>query len=172
MVIRRIVGSITIFGLLLLIGVGTIAYYFDDIRSFVMQQIGTVTIYIADTPFSVRVADTPAERAQGLSGTAPLGPREGMLFIFPESDRYGFWMKDMNYPIDILWFDDTLQLVDVAINVRPESYPESFAPDAPARFVVELPAFTADRLQFSEGERLTLPGTIVPQDVTVNLQNN
>jgi uncharacterized protein len=85
---------------------------------------------------SVEVARTPAARARGLSGHAPLGEDEGMLFLFDEADRYGFWMKDMLFPIDIIWIRDGV--VDGAL--------PSYAPREPADTVLEVRAgFAADR---------------------------
>jgi uncharacterized membrane protein (UPF0127 family) len=157
MVVRNVLSFVLSLGLGALLLILTFGYFFDDVRNFVMRDTETNTIYINGTPFTVRIADTQPERAQGLSGTEPLGRNEGMLFIFDESDYYGFWMKDMNYPIDILWFDASRRLVHLETDVRPDSYPTSYAPDEPARYVVELAAYTADSFQFQEGALLTLP---------------
>src|SRR5882672_5260542 len=48
-------------------------------------------------------ADTDALRTLGLSGHSPLAADEGMLFIFPAPGEYGFWMKDMLFPLDLVW---------------------------------------------------------------------
>jgi len=88
--------------------------------------------------FVVEIVDTPELRAQGLSFREALSPNAGMLFVFSESDKYGFWMKDMLFPIDIIWFDDEFVVVDVKENLAPESYPEVFKPRVPARFALEI----------------------------------
>ena len=59
-------------------------------------QIGGVELF-------VEYAQTEAERARGLSGHAPLGSREGMLFMFPVASLHGFWMKDMLFDLDMIW---------------------------------------------------------------------
>ena len=41
---------------------------------------------------------------------------EGMLFVFDHSDKYSFWMKDMNFPIDIIWIGEDLQIVFIKKN--------------------------------------------------------
>src|SRR3989344_5794286 len=58
-------------------------------------QVGSVVVH-------VEVASTSAEREKGLSGHMPLGASEGMLFIFDWSNTWGFWMKDMQFAIDII----------------------------------------------------------------------
>ena len=88
----------------------------------------------------VTVADTPSTRARGLSGHDKLEPNDGMLFVFPESKLHGFWMKDMQFPIDIIWFDANHRVVDVSERADPESYPKVFIPRVPAQFVLEVPA--------------------------------
>lgn len=52
---------------------------------------------------AVTVADTPLERYRGLSGTEPLGPTEGMLFVFAEEAPRTFVMRGMTYPLDIVF---------------------------------------------------------------------
>ncbi len=53
--------------------------------------------------FEIDVAETPLTRAQGLSDRETLAKNDGMLFIFDSADYQGFWMKDMKFPIDIIW---------------------------------------------------------------------
>lgn len=97
-------------------------------------------LQFGDTRVRVILADTPAKRTRGLSGTDGLAEGEGMLFIFPEDGLYGFWMKDMRFAIDIIWLDSAWEVVDVAESVSPDSYPASFSPSKPARYVLEVPA--------------------------------
>ena len=121
-----------------------------------------VRIFIADRPISVSIADTPATRRQGLSGTEELGRYQGKLFIFDEVARHGIWMKDMNYAIDILWFDAEGVLVDIREEISPDTYPDIFRPSDPALYVVELRAGTVEDLQFVEGDRLSIPPAFLP----------
>lgn len=83
------------------------------------------------------IADTESEREQGLSGTAYLPTGIVKLFVFENAAPWAFWMKDMQYPIDIIWLDETKTVIHIAPNLTPESYPQSFAPTSPARYVIE-----------------------------------
>jgi poly-gamma-glutamate capsule biosynthesis protein CapA/YwtB (metallophosphatase superfamily) len=85
----------------------------------------------------VKQAKTDEERTKGLSGTDELPAGEGLLFAFDEPGRHGFWMKDMNYPIDILWFDSQFRLVHKELSVDPSTYPHVFYPDRNALYVLE-----------------------------------
>jgi hypothetical protein len=85
----------------------------------------------------VVIADTPEKRFQGLSNTQSLAPGLGMLFIFDQSANNGFWMKDMQYPIDIFWFDDNYQIIHTERNVSPDTFPQSFGGEGISRYVLE-----------------------------------
>jgi uncharacterized membrane protein (UPF0127 family) len=87
-----------------------------------------------------RVADTDETRQKGLSGTSGLGQNDGMLFIFQVPGRWGMWMKDMKYGIDILWMDGDKKVIYKAENVTPDTFPKVFLPDKDALYVLELPA--------------------------------
>src|SRR3990167_2025451 len=63
-----------------------------------------------------------------------------MFFVFPVSDTYGFWMRHMQFPIDMIWIDENFRIVHIEKSVTPDSFPETFTPDAPARFVLETSA--------------------------------
>lgn len=90
--------------------------------------------------FRVEIADTDFLRAKGLSGHKPLSDYEGMLFMFDRPDTYGFWMKDMTFPIDIIWIDENWKIVHIENSVSPNTYPQSFYPDFPAKYVLEVKA--------------------------------
>ncbi len=97
-------------------------------------------VQFPDATFSVAVARTPAELRRGLSGSDPLRQGQGMLFVFPQDGRYGIWMKDMSYPIDVLWLSSDRKVVHIREGFPPSSFPEVEHPGVPARYVLELPA--------------------------------
>ncbi|MCR4279228.1 MAG: DUF192 domain-containing protein [Candidatus Zambryskibacteria bacterium] len=100
------------------------------------------------------VADTPNEISLGLSGRESLEPGNGLLFIMPTSAKHGFWMKDMNFPIDIIWIDDVWVVAGVERSAQPESYPETFTPNRPVKYVLEVPAGTADEFGIDTGGKV------------------
>ncbi len=104
------------------------------------QSTRPSTILINGTPLAITRAVTVAQRQQGLSNREHLAPNHGMLFVFDTPDRHGIWMKDMRFPIDILWLDPNGTVVDLQSNVSPETYPTVFTPKMPAQYVLELPA--------------------------------
>jgi hypothetical protein len=99
---------------------------------------------IIDDKFKVvvEVASTAQAREKGLSDTDRLEPGRGMLFIFLRPDVYTFWMKDMNYPIDILWINGE-ELMDMTTEIPvpvPGEVLATYFPKYPVDKVLEVPA--------------------------------
>ena len=109
---------------------------------------------LGDEALLLEIADTDTLRTQGLSGHQPLASNEGMLFMFPTEGQYAFWMKDMNFPIDIVWLDSDYRIVDVKNYATPDSYPKMFMPSESARFVLELSAGFFENHHLKKGDRL------------------
>lgn len=100
-----------------------------------------VTVHIGDAVLTTRVAKSTAEREKGLSGTSALRQDEALLLVFETDGKWPIWMKDMNYPLDIVWLDKDKKVVYIVKNAPPESYPyEQFTPKEDARYVLELSA--------------------------------
>ena len=114
------------------------------------------SVKINDTEIKVDVAHSAEEKLQGLSGRESLLENTGMLFTFDHPGRYVFWMKDMNFPIDIIWIGADRQVVHIEHNVRPESYPENFAPTSNALYVLEVESGFSKKHNFKIGDPVFL----------------
>lgn len=91
--------------------------------------------------FDVEIADTDEEKVRGLSGRENLTNSSGMLFIFEENIVPGFWMNEMKFPIDIVWIDKNLRVVDIDKGLTPcENIVlcPSYYPAKPVRYVLEV----------------------------------
>ena len=120
-----------------------------------MSETGR-TITVGTATIAVEVADTESLREQGLSGRTSLAEGKGMLFVFDTDDTWGIWMKDMQFPLDIVWISAEGVVVSVKAGAAPESYPEAFYPTAPARYVLELPAGYAAAQGIVEGVKVVI----------------
>ena len=69
----------------------------------VNPELARNTVTIGSNSFSVEIASTTAEKTLGLSGRDGLGNSQGMFFTFDMPGTQNFWMKDMKFPIDIIW---------------------------------------------------------------------
>ncbi|HUY05225.1 MAG TPA: DUF192 domain-containing protein [Candidatus Paceibacterota bacterium] len=89
---------------------------------------------------NIEYATTTAARERGLGGRTSIPSDYGMLFVFPKDGLYGFWMKDTLVPLDMFWLNAQGQVVFIAEDVLPSSFPHVFYPSAPARYVLETAA--------------------------------
>ena len=104
--------------------------------------------------FSLEVVRTPEEQERGLGFRESLCERCGMLFLFPYSDRHGFWMKGMRFPIDILWIrNETIVHIERSVDFRDQR--RVYRPDQPADRVLELNAGVCDRIGIREGDGIS-----------------
>lgn len=78
------------------------------------QQLEADTICFDDICFTIDIADTPALRAQWLMHRESLDMDAGMLFVFDRPGSYSFWMKNTLIPLDIIWLDENLIVLDTA----------------------------------------------------------
>ena len=116
-----------------------------------------IPMSIAGVDVEASVAATPKERKTGLSGTPFLPSGVVKLFIFSKPDKWGIWMPDMHYPIDIIWLDEVATIVHIETDVHPDTYPETFFPDEPALYVIETNAGFVDKHSITLGSRADLP---------------
>ena len=101
----------------------------------------------------IEIAETDSARERGLMQRELLPDRSGMLFIFDREEPQGFWMGNTPLALDLIFVDADSQIVDVDKYNRPFD-PSSIVSDAPARFVVEVPAGFADTYGISETDRI------------------
>jgi uncharacterized membrane protein (UPF0127 family) len=110
--------------------------------------------------YYVSVMRTDAELQRGLSGTDSLPADHAMLFIFPDNYVPKMWMKDMKYPIDMVWLNDDGVVIHMEKSVQPASYPKTYQSNTPAHYVIELPSGTIIRTGIVIGDPAGLPSGI------------
>ncbi len=103
---------------------------FIELKSTKTEVVSrTVVVTINDISINALVADNDYSRTKGLSGRDILAPNEGLLFVFDKEGHHGFWMKEMNFPIDIVWLNKDKKIVHIEHNVLPNTYPKIFYPN-------------------------------------------
>ena len=103
---------------------------------------------------NVEIADTNAKRELGLSGHKPLADDQGMLFAFDKAGKYPFWMKDMLFPIDIIWISEDYKIVYIEKKAQPSSYPATFGGQVDAQYVLEVNAGFSDKNNLRIGDQI------------------
>ena|SRR3989338_3297452 len=114
-------------------------------------------VKIAGQDIKVDLALTMSEKEHGLSGRTGLKEDEGLLFIFKQLGNYPFWMKDMNFPIDIIWIDGDLKVIYIKKDARPEFYPETYGPDPSledVKYVLEVVSGFSDKNNLQVGDKI------------------
>lgn len=103
--------------------------------------------------FTVRVADTPARREQGLMFVKSLPPDGGMLFLFPQEVDTAFWMKNTLIPLDLLFVRRDGSIARIAQGARPHDLTPIPAGE-PVLGVLELAGGSSARLGLRAGDRV------------------
>ncbi|MFZ5364365.1 MAG: DUF192 domain-containing protein [Patescibacteria group bacterium] len=115
------------------------------------------SVIIDDVKVKVEIADEPLEMSKGLSNRKSLDKNHGMLFVFSTPGQPAFWMKDMEFSIDIIWIkDDTI--VDIAPNlpVVAAEFLSTYSPREPANYVLEVNAGFAAEHGIKVGDRVEI----------------
>src|SRR5919109_4362994 len=97
--------------------------------------------------------------AKGLAVKNQLKENEAMLFIFKESAKHSFWMKDMKFPIDIIWLDSDGKVVHIEQNLQPcvsVLICTSYSPDIDSQYVLETVAGFTQRHDISVGTNIDI----------------
>ncbi|WP_026986250.1 DUF192 domain-containing protein [Fodinicurvata fenggangensis] len=106
--------------------------------------------------FQVELATTNAERAQGLMYRRTLDEGTGMLFIYPRSQRISMWMKNTFIPLDMIFIDESGEIIRIAHRTVPEST-QSIPSGGRAKAVLEINAGVSERLGIAKGDRVHHP---------------
>ncbi len=116
----------------------------------------TVPINIAGIDVLASVADTVPDRIKGLSDTPYLPDGLVKLFAFNIAGNHSIWMKDMNYPLDVMWLAEDGEIVYIEENLSPDSYPQSFASPVSAWYVIEANAGFVASSSIAVGDQVAL----------------
>ena len=124
---------------------------------FWCQKSSVSLVHIKNTDIQIDFARTKEARERGLSGREGLDRDAGLWFALLGEKENGIWMKEMKFPIDIIWTDDVYHIIDVKENARPDSYPEIFYPRAEASHVLEVNAGFVGEHQIEIGDTFSFP---------------
>jgi uncharacterized membrane protein (UPF0127 family) len=103
--------------------------------------------------YRVEIAATPESRAQGLMYRESLMDGRGMLFLFPKPSVESFWMKNCNFPIDIVWMDASRKVIYVNAHTPPckDDPCPTYGPKTESLYVLEIPDGAAAKEKIAPG---------------------
>jgi len=112
-----------------------------------------VNITVNDVKLVADIAENSTQRSKGLSVKDTLNENEGMLFVFSAEREHSFWMKNMKFPIDIIWLDDDQEVVHVEHSLEPcipDSFCPTYKPDRNSLYVLETVAGFAQKYNVTD----------------------
>lgn len=127
------------------------------------SEVSKATAKVGNKTYKLILAKTDSEKVKGLSERDSLPKDQGMLFIFKDKAEYGFWMKNMKFPIDILYISDNkiVEIVENAPapdkNTSPSNLPV-YKPAEAVNYVLELNANEVKENKVKKGESVEFKG--------------
>lgn len=115
------------------------------------------SVKIKGLQINVTLAKTPDEHTKGLSIKNSLHEHEGMLFIFDVPKKSSFWMKDMKFPIDIIWVHPNTTIVHIEKNLQPcisFLLCASYSPNDLSQHVLEVNAHYTTKNNITVGDEV------------------
>lgn len=121
----------------------------------------SASVKINEQSFDVEVADEDEERIKGLSDRESLDKDRGMIFVFDQKGKHSFWMKNVNFPLDLIYISDG-KIVDIVKNAEPKSQDATdiqiYTPREDANYVLEINGGLSDEYGFEIGQDVTFEG--------------
>ena len=103
----------------------------------------------------LEIADDDYQRETGLMYRNSMEQDQGMLFIFEKEEPRGFYMKNTNIPLDLIFLDSENRIVSISKNAKPKSL-ETIPSEEPAQYVLEVNAGLSDQWNLTVGDSLIL----------------
>ena len=120
------------------------------------------TIMVDDLVLEVQIADTEPRRVRGLMFQEQLPYDQGMIFVFSEPGIYSLWMLNMQFPLDMIWFDENGNIVHIEENIPPcKSATEimacqSIIPSGDALYILELTSGFIKEFNITKDSKLNI----------------
>jgi len=120
-----------------------------------VRTLPTIPVEIGGVEFRIEVARSESEKARGLMHRRFLGERRGMIFVYDADEHLSFWMKNTKVPLALAFLardGEILQVEELKpLSLRPVTSARA------ARYALELPAGSLQRLGVAPGDRVRLP---------------
>ncbi|MDD5547684.1 MAG: DUF192 domain-containing protein [Candidatus Pacebacteria bacterium] len=145
---------ITIAALFFIVAVLGLVYF-----SFVLQRNHEAvkkSVSINGHIIETEISKSFAQLSKGLSGRTSLDEGKGMLFIFNFPAKYGFWMKDMKFPLDMIWIKNG-KITGIEKNVLPPPQTgglKIYYPPGAIDRVLEVNAGESDKIGIKTGDQI------------------
>ncbi len=146
-----------------MIAVGILAVFLTGKMPFNLPTFTSASVKLGNKEYSAILVKSDKDKMKGLSGRTSLDKNTGMLFVFDKKAPYPFWMKDMKFPIDIIYINDD-SIVDIFENVpAPQKAAPLYSlpvykPKSDANYVFEINAGQTKQNDIKIGDKVSFKG--------------
>lgn len=103
----------------------------------------------------IEIADNEYKRETGLMYRHTMAENQGMFFVFKDERPLSFYMKNTEFPLDIIYFNSEKEIVNIQKNAKP--YDQTSLPsDAPSQYVLEVNGGLSDKWKLTKGDKFQL----------------
>lgn len=118
---------------------------------FCIDEADYRSVVVDDKTYSVLIADNVFEQMLGLMGRSSLEDNEGMLFIYEDNRNVSFWMKNVAFPLDMIFLNQCGHVIQIHENAQAHDTTVILSVE-PVRAVLELQAGASKRDQIRVGD--------------------
>lgn len=120
---------------------------------------GDLSVYLNSsdtlkTKFNIEFAETDYETQTGLMYRKGMDSNQGMLFIFPDERVHSFYMKNTEFPLDIIYIKEDLRIASFQENAKPLNE-SGLTSQVPIKYVLEINGGLAQELGLSIGDSIS-----------------
>ena len=154
--LKKIIPPWFSFLFLFLMLLSSVAYKeIENVLAQEQKQNQTALVTVGGVNLITSLSTTPDAQSKGLAIRDSLNENEGMLFIFETPQKYSFWMKDMKFPIDIIWINQDGKIVHIEKNLPPCVFLlpcPSYAPKDDSLYVLEVVSNFTNKFDINVGD--------------------
>ena len=127
-------------------------------EAVVFSKEGELTIHERKTDsviarFDIEFAQSQYETQTGLMYRRSMEDVQGMLFIFPNEAMHSFYMKNTEFPLDIIFIDSNLEIASFQENAQPLSE-KGLSSKVPIQYVLEINAGLVKKWSLEIGDKI------------------
>lgn len=154
--LKKIISPQFSFLILFLVLLFAIVYNeFESVQAQQQEQNQTALVSVGGVNLLASLSTTADSQSKGLAIKDSLKENEGMLFIFESPQKYSFWMKDMKFPIDIIWINSAGKIVHIEKNLPPCVFLlpcPSYTPKDDSLYVLEVVSNFTNKFDINIGD--------------------
>lgn len=129
-----------------------------ETKPIVFNKEGSLTIYKAEkdsilAQLDIEIAESDYETQTGLMYRKGMAKNQGMLFIFPDVAVHSFYMKNTQFPLDIIYIDENLRIASFQENAKPFDE-KGLSSSVPVKYVLEVNAGLAENWILEVGDKV------------------